>query len=134
MKARSYEKVIKRFYRTDLHRCPECQRTLKRALTITERKVITLDGVIQVTHGGYRCKNAKCKAKGRTYRSPAADALALPRFTFGLDGVALRKLSPGAEYRALEAFQFRMHHSSKISGSAGTDLPNGNGTEPIFGL
>jgi hypothetical protein len=89
MKARSYEKVTKRFYRTDLHKCPECQRTLKRAVTITERKVITLDGVIQVTHGGYRCKNAKCKAKGRTYRSPAADALALPRFTFGLEVVIL---------------------------------------------
>jgi hypothetical protein len=89
MKARSYEKVKKRFYRTDLHKCPECQRTLKRAVTITERTVITLDGVIKVTHGGYRCKNAKCKAKGRTYRSPAADALALPRFTFGLDIVIL---------------------------------------------
>ncbi|SRR6266516_6634219 len=89
MKARSYEKTIKCFYRTDLHKCPECQRTLKRAVTITERKVITLEGVIQVTHGGYRCKNAKCKAKGRTYRSPAADALALPRFTFGLDIVIL---------------------------------------------
>jgi hypothetical protein len=89
MKARSYEKVTKRFYRTDLHRCPECQRTLKRAVTITERTVITLDGVIKVTHGGYRCKNPKCKAKARTYRSAAADALALPRFTFGLDIVIL---------------------------------------------
>lgn len=89
MKARIYEKVEKRFYRTELHKCPECRRTLKRAVTITERRVITLEGVIQVTHGGYRCKNAKCKAKGRTYRSPAADALALPRFTFGLDIVIL---------------------------------------------
>lgn len=89
MKARIYEKVTKRFYRTDLHKCPECQKTLKRAVTITERKVITLEGVIQVTHGGYRCKNAKCKTKGRTYRSPAADALALARFTFGLDVVIL---------------------------------------------
>jgi hypothetical protein len=89
MKARIYDKVIKRFYRTDLHKCPECGKTLKRAVTITERKVITLEGVIQVTHGGYRCKNGKCKAKERTYRSAAADALALPRFTFGLDIVIL---------------------------------------------
>jgi len=89
MKARTYEKVTKRFYRTNLHTCPECQRTLKRAVTITERTVITLDGVIKVTHGGYRCKNPKCKAKARTYRSVAADALALPRFTFGLDIVIL---------------------------------------------
>jgi hypothetical protein len=89
MKARTYEKVTKRFYRTDLHKCPECQRTLKRAVTITERKVITLDEVIQVTHGGYRCQNPKCEGKGRTYRSVAADALALPHFTFGVDIVIL---------------------------------------------
>lgn len=42
-----------------------------------------------MTHGGYRCKNPKCKAKERTYRSAATDALALPRFTFGLDSVIL---------------------------------------------
>ena len=89
MKARAYEKVTKRFYRTDLHKCPECQRTLKRAVTITERTVITLDEVIKVTHGGYRCQNRQCKAKARTYRSVAADALALPHFTFGVDIVIL---------------------------------------------
>ena len=88
-KVRTYESVIRCFYRTDLHKCPECQKTLKRAVTITERKVITLEGVVQVTHGGYRCKNPKCKAKARTYRSAAADALALPHFTFGLDIVIL---------------------------------------------
>jgi len=50
---------------------------------------VTLGGVIKMTHGGYRCKNPECSLKGRTYRSAAADALVLPRMTFGLDIVML---------------------------------------------
>jgi hypothetical protein len=51
--------------------------------------VVTLEGVIKVTHGGYRCRNPKCRSRARTYRSVAADALGLPGFTFGLDVVIL---------------------------------------------
>ena len=88
-KAVTYEKVTKRFYRPEIHKCPECDKSLKRALTVTERTVVTLSEVIQLIHGGYRCLNPECKAKGRTYRSVAADALALPRMKFGLDVVIL---------------------------------------------
>lgn len=42
-----------------------------------------------MTHAGYRCPNLECEARGRTHRSAAADALALPSFTFGLDIVVL---------------------------------------------
>ena len=87
--AKTYEKVTKRFYRPEIHKCPECQNSLKRALTVTERTVVTLSGVIKVTHGGYRCLNPECSLRGRTYRSAAADALVLPRMTFGLDIVLL---------------------------------------------
>jgi hypothetical protein len=87
--AKTYEKVIKRFYRPEIYRCPECQKSLKRALTVSERIVVTLKGVIRMTHGGYRCSNPDCEAKGRSYRSAAADALVLPRMTFGLDVVIL---------------------------------------------
>lgn len=87
--AKTYEKVTKRFYRPEIYKCPECQKSLKRALTITERTVVTLSDVIKVTHGGYRCLNPDCSLKGRTYRSAAADALVLPRMTFGLDIVLL---------------------------------------------
>jgi hypothetical protein len=38
-----------------------------------------------VTHCGYRCPHPDCAAPSRSYRSAAADALALPGFTFGLD-------------------------------------------------
>src|SRR5579864_1312182 len=88
-KAVTYEHVTKRFYRPEIHKCPECGKSLKRALTVTERTVVTLSEVIQLIHGGYRCLNPECKAKGRTYRSAAADALALPRMKFGLDVVIL---------------------------------------------
>ena len=88
-KAVTYEKVIKRFYRPEIQTCPECGNSIKRALTVTERTVVTLSGVIQLIHGGYRCPNPNCGAKGRTYRSAAADALALPHKKFGIDVVLL---------------------------------------------
>ena len=88
-RAKTYEKITKRFYRPEIYKCPECQKSIKRALTISERTVVTLGGVIKVTHGGYRCLNPECSLRGRTYRSAAADVLALPRMTFGLDIVML---------------------------------------------
>jgi hypothetical protein len=87
--AKTYEKVTKRFFRPEIYKCPECQSSLKRALTVSERIVVTLHGVIKMTHGGYRCLNPECSLKGRTYRSASADALVLPRMTFGLDIVVL---------------------------------------------
>src|SRR5436190_4737120 len=87
--AKTYENVTKRFYRPEIRKCLECQKPIKRAVTLSQRTVVTLDGVIKVVHGGYRCKNPKCSAQSRTYRSAEADALALPGFTFGLDIVLL---------------------------------------------
>jgi hypothetical protein len=87
--SRSYPKVIRRWYRPLEHECAECHRTLREAMTLTRRTVITLDGVIKLNHAGYRCPDAQCPGHQRTYRSPQADALALPYFTFGLDIVLL---------------------------------------------
>jgi hypothetical protein len=87
--SRSYPQVIRRWYRPLEHECPECHRTLREAMTLTRRTVITLDGVIKLNHAGYRCPDAQCPGHQRTYRSPQADALALPYFTFGLDIVLL---------------------------------------------
>ena len=41
------------------------------------------------THWGYRCPDSGCSGHRRLYRSAAADALALPGFTFGIDVVLL---------------------------------------------
>ena len=87
--SRSYPKVIRRWYRPVEHECPECHRTLREAMALTRRTVITLDGVIKLTHAGYRCPDLQCPGHQRTYRSPEADALALPYFTYGLDIVLL---------------------------------------------
>jgi hypothetical protein len=87
--SRSYPQVIRRWYRPIEHECPQCHRTLREAMTLSRRTVITLDGVIKLNHAGYRCPDVDCPGHQRTYRSPQADALALPYFTYGLDIVLL---------------------------------------------
>ena len=88
-RSRSYPNVIKRWYRPLEHKCSDCQRTLREVKTLSKRTVVTLAGVIKVTHAGYRCPDGECPGYQRTYRSVEADALALPGFTYGLDIVLL---------------------------------------------
>src|SRR5436309_2295381 len=88
-RSRSYPNVMKRWYRPVEHKCSDCQRTLREVKTLSKRTVITLAGVIKVTHAGYRCPDRECSGHQRTYRSVEADALALPGFTYGLDIVLL---------------------------------------------
>jgi len=87
--ARSYPNVIRRWYRPVEHECLECHRTLREAVAVSRRTVITLEGVIKLNHAGYRCPDPQCVGHARTYRSVQADALALPHFTYGLDIVLL---------------------------------------------
>ncbi len=87
--ARSYPNVIRRWYRPVEHECLECHRTLREAVAVSRRTVITLEGVIKLNHAGYRCPDPQCVGHARTYRSAQADALALPHFTYGLDIVLL---------------------------------------------
>jgi hypothetical protein len=86
---RTYANVTRRWYRSIEHECPECHRTLRQAMTLTRRTIIRLDEVIRLIHAGYRCPDDQCPGHQRTYRSPEADALALPGFTYGLDIVLL---------------------------------------------
>jgi len=86
---RTYPTVVRRWYRPAEHECPECHRTLRQAMTLTRRTVITLQEGIRLIHAGSRCPDPQCPGHQRTYRSPAADALALPGFTYGLDIVLL---------------------------------------------
>src|SRR5437660_3853957 len=87
--ARKFAQVSRQFYRPEQSHCPICQRRLRRAVTLTERPVITLEKVIKLVHAGYRCPDPQCAGSQRTYRSVQADALALPWFTYGLDIVLL---------------------------------------------
>src|SRR6266566_1582467 len=87
--ARTFPQVSRRFYRSEAYHCTDCQKRLHRAVTLSERTVITLEKVIKLVHAGYRCPDLHCVGHGRTYRSVKADALALPWFTYGLDIVLL---------------------------------------------
>jgi len=87
--ARSYLSVRRGWYRPVEQECPQCHRTLREAMTLSKRTVITLQEVIKVNHAGYRCPDAQCVGHQRIYRSVEADALALSGFTFGLDIVLL---------------------------------------------
>jgi hypothetical protein len=87
--ARNFMNVMRRWYRPSEHKCPVCQRTLRQAMTLTRRTVITLEGVVRLIHAGYRCPDVQCEGHWRTYRSAEADALALPHMTYGLDIVLL---------------------------------------------
>src|SRR5215216_5485225 len=84
-----YTHLTKRIFRSEITACLSCGTRLRRYASLSERTVITLDGPIRVTHCGYRCPDATCPTHPRSYRSAAADALALPGFTFGLDCVIL---------------------------------------------
>jgi hypothetical protein len=86
---RVYAAVTRRFYRPEISICPTCQTPLRRYATLSQRTVITLEGPVRLIHRGFRCPNSDCTTRLRSYRSAAADALALPGFTFGLDVVIL---------------------------------------------
>lgn len=88
-KAKTYSNVTKRIYRSEITTCLTCGTRLRRYATLSKRTVITLTGPLRVTHCGYRCPNSDCATRTRAYRSAAADGLALPGFTFGLDIVVL---------------------------------------------
>ena len=61
-KARKIAQVSRRFYRPEQYYCSDCQRRLRRAVTLTERTVITLEEVIKLVHAGYRCP--RCTVRG----------------------------------------------------------------------
>ncbi len=87
--AKQFAQVSRRLYRPEQTHCPVCEKRLRRAVTLTERTVITVEEVIKLVHVGYRCPDPDCMGSQRTYRSVEADALALPWFTYGLDLVLL---------------------------------------------
>ncbi|HEY1348612.1 MAG TPA: hypothetical protein VGF67_03175 [Ktedonobacteraceae bacterium] len=86
---RHYSQVSRQTFRPELQVCPFCQTPLKRAVTLSQRSIITLEGGIELGHRGYRCPNGQCEQNHVLYRSAAADALALPGFPFGLDLIVL---------------------------------------------
>lgn len=114
-KAKSYQQRSKRTYRPELTHCVNCGSRLRRAVTISERTIITLKEVLHVVHRGYRCPCADCSGHQRLYRSSEADTLALPGFTFGLDIVLFVGHLRLAEHKTVdEIHAVVLHHLSEI--------------------
>lgn len=86
---KSYPELPTHYFRSEVSHCPTCQTFLRRATLLSRRTIITLNGPMRIAHWGARCPNPACPTRAHTYRSRAADALALPGFTFGLDIVRL---------------------------------------------
>jgi hypothetical protein len=101
--AKKFAHVQRRFYRPEVSHCQDYQKRLQRAVTLSERTVITLEGVMKLAHAGYRCPDPQCEGHRRTYRSAQADALTLPWFTYELGVITFfrtifpAKASPGTK-------------------------------------
>jgi hypothetical protein len=87
--AKHYAEVSRINLRPEIEYCPFCGVRLRRTCTLSERKIVTLGKVLSLVHRGYRCPEETCCGHQVVYRSAAADALALPGFTFGLDVLIL---------------------------------------------
>ncbi len=88
-KNKQYQQIEKKRFLPEETHCYVCKTRLRSYATLSQRTIITLNGVIQMTPVGYRCPNAHGTDDKRVYRSIRADAQALPGFTFGMDIVAL---------------------------------------------
>jgi hypothetical protein len=87
--AKEYSEVTKLTLRCEIRYCPFCQRYLRRTCTLNQRTIVTLHQAVFLVHCGYRCPDEGCSGHSILYRNAAADALALPGFTFGLDVLVL---------------------------------------------
>src|SRR2546423_7305606 len=87
--AKQYTEVTRSNLRPEVEYCPFCKLRLRRTCTLGERTIVTCTNVLYLIHRGYRCPDETCSGHPIVYRSAAADALALPGFTFGLDVLIL---------------------------------------------
>lgn len=107
--AKVYPTVTKQIYHAEITTCPSCGSRLRRFSTVSQRTVVTFDGVLRIVHCGYRCPQADCPTATRSYRSTVADGLALPGFTFGLDIVLLVGHLRLAEHETVDEVHRTLH-------------------------
>lgn len=116
-RAKSYATVTKQIYHPEITTCSSCGSHLRRYTTISQRTVVTLDGVLRVVHCGYRCPKTACPTATRPYRSTVADSLALPGFTFGLDIVLLVGHLRLAEHQTVDQVHLALQERLLPSGA-----------------
>ncbi len=98
----------RQYFRTELRACPTCAAPLRRYCTLAQRPIITATGPLFVTHVGCRCSNSACPTAACCYRSAAAEALALPGFTFGLDLVVRAGQAHWGDQQTLDQVHHRL--------------------------
>ena len=74
------------------------------------------------------------RAVNRLKKSKRTIHALLPCSPFSSRGSATEAVTRGRVAGTRSFYKTRMHYSGDICKGASTDLPNGNGTEPIFGL
>lgn len=79
----------RRIYHAELERCPACGTPLHLSGHYTWRKTVQqLDTVVYVASQPKECRTERCPLAHQRYPSAAAQAVALPYSTYGLDVVA----------------------------------------------
>ena len=79
----------RRIYHAELELCPHCGTPLRLSGHYMWRKTVqTLDRVVYVASRPKECPNSGCPQYGKRYPSVAAQGVALPHSTYGLDVVA----------------------------------------------
>lgn len=77
-----------KYFRPEIHHCPNCQSKLEYCHTVSKKTVVTLEGVFKIVNMGYRCVNAQCTDQN-VYRSAEAESYSMKYVTFGMDVLAL---------------------------------------------
>jgi hypothetical protein len=85
--ARTFPQATRRLSRPEASPCADGQNRFHRAVTVSERTVITWEEVITRVPAGSRCPDPHGVGPQRTSRRAKAEALALPWFTSGLESV-----------------------------------------------
>lgn len=86
-KARSHQEIKQVDFYPTQQTCPACGEPLGEGYRQT-RYIVTLSGMIRLIKHVLACQTPECKQHGIKWRPEGEGALALPRYTFGLDVIA----------------------------------------------
>jgi hypothetical protein len=83
--AKDTSNVPKRYYRSEVKRCPHCEWKLKRWHKLWHKYLITMTEQCYVVSQGYHCSNPQCPEPTIVYRSQEAEELSVSGCSYGID-------------------------------------------------
>jgi hypothetical protein len=89
--ARKFQQTAQetKYFRPEFQKCPHCQSKLEFCHSVSNKTVVTLEGVFKIVNMGYRCGNEQCSNRETVYRSAEAERYSMKYVTFGMDVLAL---------------------------------------------